>query len=187
MPSHSYLVLATFTFLGIAMIVYSVSFRIRRLKVMEKPSIDLFFFITGKLALFLSWALFLAKAIMPSLGSSRLPFAFSWIAAVLTIAGALLVVAGIRELGSSITVGLPEKETHLSVTGIYRFTRNPIYLGLILVTVASCLYFPEPGNIGLAAYGILFHHRIILAEEQFLEKRFGEEWKNYCKRTRRYL
>jgi protein-S-isoprenylcysteine O-methyltransferase Ste14 len=187
MPLHSYIVLAIFTLFGIAMIILVFFLISKGMKFMGKPSIDPFFFYSSKISLFASWTLFLIKAMTPGLGFNRLPGMFNWISLALLAIGSLVVVTGIINLHLSLKVGLPDHETSLKTNGLYRFSRNPIYSGLFLVTLASCLYFPEPGNIGLAVYAIFFHHRIILSEEKFLAERFGEQWVSYTKNTRRYI
>jgi protein-S-isoprenylcysteine O-methyltransferase Ste14 len=78
-------------------------------------------------------------------------------------------------------------DTRLSTRGIYRFSRNPIYLGVILINVASCIFFPNLFNVILAALATGIQHRIILSEEKFLEGRFGEAWRQYRKSTGRYF
>ena len=92
-----------------------------------------------------------------------------------------------RDLGDSFRVGLPGETTSLKTGGIYRFSRNPIYVGVDLIAVASILFIPLVFNIICAVIGIVVHHFIILSEEKFLENRFKEEWLAYKKKTCRYF
>ncbi len=106
---------------------------------------------------------------------------------VLAVIGLLLVVLGLSHLGRSASVGLPEEMTELKTGGVYRFTRNPMYLGGFLICIGSCLYALHLLNILFAAVAIGIHHAIITREEQFLAARFGQAWSDYCRRVPRYL
>lgn len=107
----------------------------------------------------------------------------SFLAAV----GLLSVVLGFVSLGRSVSVGLPEEKTELKTRGIYRITRNPLYLGGFLACAGSCLYAMNILNILLLVLTVGIHHRIVTKEEAFLEKRFGQEWLDYSRRVPRYF
>ena len=102
-------------------------------------------------------------------------------------AGLLSVLMGIGFLGHSASVGLPREQTLLKTGGPYRFTRNPIYLGGILICTGSFLFAPHPLNLLCAVLSIGIHHWIVLREELFLVRRFGEQWQEYSARVPRYL
>lgn len=106
---------------------------------------------------------------------------------LLGIVGLAFAVLGFVYLGRSLSVGFPEEATELKTRGIYRITRNPLYLGGFTACVGSCLYSMHIVNILLCALTIGIHHRIILKEEGFLEKRFGQQWLDYKLRAPRYL
>ena len=110
-------------------------------------------------------------------------------AAAAALVGAGLVVSSLVRLGSGARVGLPPDaaETILATGGPYRCSRNPVYAGAILGCIASCIYVPHPVNIVSTIAAALIHHRVVLAEERFLEERFGDEWRDYRLRVRRYL
>jgi protein-S-isoprenylcysteine O-methyltransferase Ste14 len=84
-------------------------------------------------------------------------------------------------------MGLPDEETELRTAGIYRISRNPMYVGFLLTGLASCLYAPHPLNFVLLIVFVLIHHQIVIAEEEFLIRRFKEDWLEYRFRVRRYL
>ena len=187
MPVHSYFVLLAFTLLGIMLILQVAGLKRDGLKFMGTPSIDKYYFYSGKVALFTSWALFIIKAIIPKLGYINLPVHVSWIATGLLWAGACIVAFALAGLGRSLKMGLPEMETTLQTKGIYRFSRNPLYAGIYMISIASCLYFPDLISASFVLYGIFIHHRIIREEEIFLAQRFGMEWVNYSAKVGRYL
>jgi protein-S-isoprenylcysteine O-methyltransferase Ste14 len=113
---------------------------------------------------------------------------FTQILGVLLAAGGLLlVILGFVFLGRSVSVGLPGEETELKTQGIFRITRNPLYLGGFLACAGSCLYSLHIVNILLCALTVWIHHSIVLKEEKFLEERFGQRWLDYKRRVPRYL
>ncbi len=187
LPVQSYAVIALFILLGFIMIGLIIYGGIHHMKAWGIPSIHPFFFITAKIAFGITFGLFLTKALVPGLGFFQSPAWLSWIGITLLFLSAISFSWAFINLGTSLKVGLPDHETVLKTDGIYKVSRNPIYLSVYMLCIGSCLYFPEPGNIAVAAYAIYFHHRIILAEEKFLEERFGEAWRNYTKKVRRYL
>jgi protein-S-isoprenylcysteine O-methyltransferase Ste14 len=105
----------------------------------------------------------------------------------LYIAGFVFLLASLMHLGHAASVGLPRIETKLQTRGVYGWTRNPVYLGAFAMCAGSCLYAIHPLNLLLFAGTLAFHHRIVLKEEAFLEKNFGEIWEKYCQRVPRYL
>jgi protein-S-isoprenylcysteine O-methyltransferase Ste14 len=103
-------------------------------------------------------------------------------------AGALaLAVAAALRLGQALKAGLPEQPTALATTGVYRFSRHPIYLAMYLLALAACLYCPHPVVLAAAILVVVLHHRIALAEEAFLARRFGAAWQAHRARVPRYL
>ncbi len=110
-----------------------------------------------------------------------------WISLGLWVSGWGLLFAGRFGLGSSFRVGCPEEETKLRTGGIFRFSRNPMYLGLDATLLAAALYTLNPLILLVGAGIAAVHHRIILAEEECLRKMFGREYEAYCGRVGRYL
>lgn len=101
--------------------------------------------------------------------------------------GVLIAAAGILGLGRSITVGLPTADISLKTHGPYRFSRNPVYLGAYVTCLGSFLYVSHPVNLLLSLITVGLHHWIVLNEEKFLRKKFGEEWQRYRQRVNRYF
>jgi protein-S-isoprenylcysteine O-methyltransferase Ste14 len=109
------------------------------------------------------------------------------VAAALALAGTALLLLAAGHLGDALRMGLPRDDTQLRTGGFYRYSRHPIYLSLFLLFAAACLYCPHPAVLACSAYGVVIHHRIALAEERFLERRFGEAWRTHAARVPRYL
>jgi protein-S-isoprenylcysteine O-methyltransferase Ste14 len=187
MPGYSLVVLITFSLLGLALIVLIISLRRKGNLFLGKPSIDKFYFYTGKGSLFSCWGLCILKAILPTIGFIVVPAGLSWTAACILVAGSILMLLSMINLGGALYVGLPGSETKLKTGGLYHFSRNPLYSGVYLTCIASCLFFPDLLNLTFAFYGIAVHHAIVKGEESFLAVRFGSEWEQYRKKVRRYV
>jgi len=177
-----------------AFIVMGIGFFLTISKILIKegnlwgsPSINPFLFYSGKITMFISWALALVKAIFPDFGWIGVPLWMSWAGALLLCVGTVVLLLSFYGLGPSLKYGLPGKETRLKTSGLYRFSRHPLYLGVFLVTFSSILFFPCVGNIIIGAYCIATHYMMILGEEKFLSERFGDEWIAYKKQVRRFL
>ena len=105
----------------------------------------------------------------------------------LFVAGLCVVILSFIFLGTSLSVGLPEKETELKTRGVYRVSRNPMYMGAFLMCAGSCLFSVHLANLLLFAITIAVHHLIVIREEKFLEARFGQRWLEYKERVPRYV
>lgn len=79
-------------------------------------------------------------------------------------------------------------ESRVLVTeGVYRVSRNPMYLGLLCWTMALACYLGGLAVwlVPLLLWGWLSRFQIV-PEEQALQRRFGEAYANYCRRVRRW-
>lgn len=75
----------------------------------------------------------------------------------------------------------------LVTTGIYKFTRNPMYVGFLLISFAVGLAFALEGVI-LSSLGlwVILHYGVIKREERYLTELFGQDYTDYCQRVGRY-
>lgn len=103
----------------------------------------------------------------------------------LLAAGTIIFALGLFKLGANLRMGLPQEETVLITSGIYRFSRNPIYLGAFMMMAASLVYAFSWVNLVATAVTVILHHRITLAEEEHLASRFTE-FASYRNKVRRY-
>jgi protein-S-isoprenylcysteine O-methyltransferase Ste14 len=76
----------------------------------------------------------------------------------------------------------------LVTTGLYRFSRNPMYIGVLLVLAGwALLYQSSVLAWYAAAIAVAFHLRVILGEEPWLARTHGEAWSAYKRRVPRWL
>lgn len=102
----------------------------------------------------------------------------------LLLAGLFLVGWSVSEAGA-IEVDAP---AHLITTGPYAFSRNPMYMAWNLIYLSATLLANTRWLLLLFTFVLAYtHYRVILREESDLEERFGEEYRSYCKKVRRYL
>jgi len=80
-----------------------------------------------------------------------------------------------------------EQKTNLVTNGIYKYSRNPAFLGFDFLYIGCALVFPNVLNILCSVAVIVLFHIQILGEERFLEKTFGEEYLKYKKSALRYF
>ena len=84
-------------------------------------------------------------------------------------------------------VGIPEEKTSLISTGIYKWSRNPAFVGFDLLYISICLmYFNLPLLLISVFAGTMLHLQI-LQEEKHMQNMFGKEYEEYKKHTLRYF
>lgn len=118
-----------------------------------------------------------------------IPAPWNLMGATLLILGILInVIADNAFRLAGTTVKPFEKSTLLVTSGLYRFTRNPMYLGFVsvLTGLAILLGSVTPFLI-IPLFIILIDRRFITAEERMLAARFGGTWQEYETRTRRWV
>ena len=111
-------------------------------------------------------------------------------------AGAVLVVMGIAMAGYSAIsfdrAGTPvvpfEPSTVLVTGGFYRITRNPMYLGMVLLLLGfATLLGTLSAFLPLPVFVLIIQEWFIKGEERFLEETFGEQYVAFKKRVRRWI
>ena len=115
------------------------------------------------------------------------PGILRWPALGFWFLGFVLLIMGRLGLGSAFRIGLAKEETRLRVGGIFRLSRNPMYLGIDATLVAAALYTLNPIVVAVGVFIGAVHHRIILVEEARLHSVFGQAYGAYCRSVRRYL
>jgi protein-S-isoprenylcysteine O-methyltransferase Ste14 len=112
-----------------------------------------------------------------------------WSGLVLVVAGIVPIVAGRRALLAAETNVNPFKPTMSIVTaGPYRFTRNPLYLGVTLIYCGLALLSNTWWCfVLLVPVLLLIHFGVVAREERYLERKFGDSYRQYRARVRRYL
>lgn len=114
--------------------------------------------------------------------------AFRTVGLVLAAMGVLIFIIAMVTMRDSWRAGISKEEkTRMITTGIYRFSRNPAFVGFDLMYIGLALTF---GNIVLMCVTfvtVVTFHLQILEEEKFLSTVFREQYDEYQKKVRRYI
>ena len=162
-------------------------FRRKNIDMEGEPPINKALFNVSKYTIVVLWGVMVLTAWGINPPFVKRPALIEWLSLCLWLLGFLLLFAGWFTLGNSFRFGSPRESTSLKVAGLYKFSRHPMYLGVYATVLASALYTMNPVFLFLAIAVIMIHRKIIIAEEWYLLKVFGKEYKNYCSRVRRYL
>jgi protein-S-isoprenylcysteine O-methyltransferase Ste14 len=134
-------------------------------------------------------AMWLVSKMTPTLGVS-LPIR-GGAAALLVAAGAAIIVAArvmLARAGTTWHPTEPERTTALVTGGVFRFSRNPMYLGMLFVLVGWAAVLASPFALLLAVVFPMYLWRFqIRPEERTLSALLGEEYRDYARRVRRWL
>ena len=113
------------------------------------------------------------------------------LALVVCIAGGIINIVAVSHFvrnKTTISPVTPQKTEALVITGMYTFTRNPMYLGMVLLIIAIGLWL---GNAMMIPAVVLFVWYItqfqIKPEEEALREKFGAPYEEYCKKVRRWI
>ena len=142
--------------------------------------------------------LFLAALLLGFVSDRLLPLPFPvptidlvrWlIADSLILIGLTLFAAGIRDFSQARTpVPTNEPTRALVMTGIHGWTRNPIYLGMFLVYGGIGIAVRSPSILILTLpLAIAIRYGVVAREEAYLERRFGDIYRDYKARVRRWV
>ena len=113
------------------------------------------------------------------------------IALTLVASGLVLDLSGALDFRRARTTVNPlatGKTSAIVATGVYRITRNPMYLGMLAMLMGVAVFLAAPlallGPVAFVAYITRFQ---ILPEERALTGKFGEPYLSYCRQVRRWL
>jgi len=113
------------------------------------------------------------------------------VAALLLLAAGAIGIAGVRAFERARTTVdplRPEKASALVTSGIYRRTRNPMYVALAIALLGWAVWLEHPlALLGVAAFVAWINRFQIAPEERALRASFGTEFERYCSEVRRWL
>ena len=102
--------------------------------------------------------------------------------------GDIIFLASVLCMKDSWRAGIPDKDrTTLVTTGIYRYSRNPAFLGFDFMYVGLLLMYFNLSMLVVSAFAIIMLHLQILQEERYLTENYGESYREYRKHVFRYL
>ena len=105
---------------------------------------------------------------------------------VLALALGICSVVTIIRAGPNISTNRPT--TTIVESGPYRFTRNPIYLGMFLGQIGLAIAFNNLWlPMTLVPFALVIRNGVLAREEAYLARKFGDAYRGYCSRVRRWL
>jgi protein-S-isoprenylcysteine O-methyltransferase Ste14 len=108
--------------------------------------------------------------------------------AVTGVAVDLTAIASFMRARTTITPFNPQKARYLVVSGVYAFSRNPMYLGLLILLCGWAVWMGNPLNAAVLAAFVAYLIRFqIQPEEAILTRLFGEPYVAYTRRVRRWI
>jgi protein-S-isoprenylcysteine O-methyltransferase Ste14 len=112
-------------------------------------------------------------------------------ALVLLACGLAVAVGGVmafRRAHTTVNPMQPGQVSSMVTGGVYRFSRNPMYLGMLFVLAAWAAWLASvPALLGLPVFVLYLNRFQIVPEERVLAQRFAAEYASYARRTRRWL
>lgn len=122
--------------------------------------------------------------------STKLPTPFPWLGSALFVCGAAIYLWCAwdfvsRGLGTPAPIDAPRV---LVVKGLYGFSRNPMYVGVLSMILGQALYY---GSRAVATYAAFvcaaFYIFVIFYEERTLRRLFGPQYEEYCRKVPRWI
>ena len=120
----------------------------------------------------------------------------SWMSSsFLTVIGIALLIAALIwvliaqiQMGDSWRIGIDEKsKSPLVQNGLFGVSRNPIFLGMLIMLAGMLLILPTAATLVITVLGFVLIHVQIRLEEAFLLEKYGEEYRRYQARVRRWM
>lgn len=126
----------------------------------------------------------------PNIFVFALPDAVVWAGIVLQVLGTIWLMLAQAQMGTSWRIGVPEDKQdsqQVVTTGLYRYSRNPIYVGVIVFVLGLTLALPSFITGVSLLINVVFIRNLVQREEVFMAKSFGPDYQAYCLRVRRWL
>ncbi len=161
-----------------------------RVEAMNFGKIDKTDFLIPPFALFYFYLVLAHTFNFPTVSKAELFHSeiISWIGVFFCLAGLSLLSWSLISFGRSFRVGIDtEHPDKLITSGVFAFSRNPIYVAFTCILLGQFLIFSNWILLLYMGAGIWLFHRQVLREEEYLKKHYGKEYLEYCNRVRRYL
>ncbi len=162
----------------------------RGIEAVNFGKIDKTDFLIPPFALFFFYLVFAHAFHLPSVSSQQFFHSetIAWIGIFFCLAGLALLLWSLISFGQSFRVGIDiEHPDQLITTGVFAFSRNPIYTAFALILLGQFLIFPNWMILLYLCAGVWLFHRQVLREEDYLKKHYGKEYSAYSSHVRRYL
>lgn len=107
---------------------------------------------------------------------------------LLAALGTVFFIAAVLAMKSNWRSGCDKHQnTSLVVSGPYKISRNPAFVGFDLLYIGCAIVLPNTGNLIITLLAVAIFHAQVVEEEHFLEAAFGQEYLNYKAQVKRYF
>ena len=138
--------------------------------------------------------------VLPGIGAFLLPLMIAaidpwrknilWPGAIVMLIGGILLLWCVRDfyVAGKGTLAPWDPPKRLVLIGLYRYVRNPMYIGVLTLVVGWTICLASPLlALYTIALAIGFHLRVVVNEEPFLNSKFADEWLRYSSNVGRWL
>lgn len=129
-----------------------------------------------------------AQLLSIGFGWNHMPANARFTGLCLGLLGDLIFLLAVLQMKDSWRVGIPDQDqTKLVITGIYRYSRNPAFLGFDCMYLGVLLMYCNGLTVMFTVFAMTMLHLQILQEERYLGTVFGEDYQSYRRQVGRYL
>lgn len=137
---------------------------------------------------------FILYSFLPNLYQSIGPIelmnhaAIQWMGMGIMVVSFVWVIAAQSQMGASWRIGIDhDAKTEFIQKGLFKYSRNPIFVGVIFISFGFFLLLPNPITLTILALDIALIQIQVAMEEEYLTKQHGESYSEYCQHVRRWL
>lgn len=129
-----------------------------------------------------------AQLMSIAFGWNHLPANARFTGFLIGILGDVIFLLSVLCMKDSWRAGIPDKDkTELVTNGIYRYSRNPAFLGFDFMYIGVLLMYGNLLTLVFSVFAVVMLHLQILQEERYLVNAFGAPYQEYCRHVFRYL
>ncbi len=137
--------------------------------------------------LFFGGLIYYSTALLPSMTFRRQGL-LALLILIVALSVIVAAVATFRQLQTTVNPLQPKSASALATSGIFGYSRNPMYFGMLLILIALSVYTGAVASVLLLPVFILYISIMQIApEEQAMGELFGSEYIDYCDQVRRWL
>jgi protein-S-isoprenylcysteine O-methyltransferase Ste14 len=179
-----------FSFLLVLLVIAIVCRSIiNKQSIIGRPPIPVFFFILAKMFVVVNLVFLFLRGL--NISVHRIFEPELWIdltALAFLITGTIILILTTIRLNKDLIFGLSSSGTHeLQTKGVFSISRHPFYLGFLMILFASCLLNPNVINAVAFPGAWIIHHFIMIKEEEYLVSQYGDQYRQYMKKVKRYI
>ncbi|HLR82317.1 MAG TPA: isoprenylcysteine carboxylmethyltransferase family protein [Paenalcaligenes sp.] len=142
-------------------------------------------------AIVVAGLMWLAQWLLPQLSfllGTAVVFSIIVVLAIAAVVFGLGALQRFKRLGTTMDPRAPQATQHLVVEGVYRLSRNPMYLGVYFLLLCWAFYLTNWLALVLSLLFVAYITRFqIIPEERILQEKFGTQYLQYCEKVRRWI